>query len=95
MYELDANINDAWLSPEGKFYDGKAHEVTALDIIYELTGIEVELFQASDMLIAMGWKKVTTSEMYDFYKDDGHYNFFASEEQKDSFNQWRIIHHLN
>ncbi len=67
--ETDKFERDVWISPEGKYYCGDAHEVTAqyiLDIIY---GEEVD-FWDGDKLEARGWIRATTSMMWDVRFDE-------------------------
>ncbi len=67
--ETDKFERDVWISPEGKYYCGDAHEVTAqyiLDIIY---GEEAD-FWDGDKLEARGWVRATTSMMWDVRFDE-------------------------
>ena len=61
--EADKWERDVWISPDGKYYLGEAHEVEAehlLDIIY---GETVE-WCAGDKLEEKGWVRATTSAMW-------------------------------
>ena len=67
--ETDKSERNVWISPEGKYYCGDAHEVTAqyiLDIIY---GEEAD-FWDGDKLEARGWVRATTSMMWDVRFDE-------------------------
>lgn len=62
-FEADKTSRTAWLSPDGKFYEGRAHEVLAedlCDIIYGLNSM-----WAGDELEERGWIRVTTSLMWE------------------------------
>lgn len=65
--ERSVRERDVWISPNGKFYDGRAHEVTAEHICEILFGTEIELQWPGDTLIGMGWIKASTSFMWDLY----------------------------
>lgn len=80
-----------WLAPNGDFYQCEAHEVDA-ECIYALIYGDEHAFY-SDRLIELGWKKVTNSIMFEYYKDDGQYDRFQSLEQKDTFIEWCRLYH--
>lgn len=67
--EVDVWNNDVWISPEGKFYDGNAHEVTAEDLIEIIYGGCGD-FWAGDRLESHGWVRATTSLMWDVRFDE-------------------------
>ena len=61
--ETDKWERDVWISPDGKFYDGDAHEVRAaylLDIVYGIPDVDY----GGDLLEERGWVRATTSLMW-------------------------------
>lgn len=70
--ETDKWERDVWISPDGKYYLGTAHDVEAehiLEIIYEE---EVD-FCAGDKLEEHGWVRATTSMMWAVRFDEWRY----------------------
>jgi hypothetical protein len=68
-FETDRLTRDVWISPDGKYYEGQAHEVEAeylLDIIY---GEDVE-WCAGDKLEEKGWVRATVSMMWEVRFDE-------------------------
>ena len=64
--ETDKWEREAWLSPEGKFYQGEAHMVMAeyiCDIIYGKES-DIDSYYGEDFLIEHGWVKVASSFMW-------------------------------
>ena len=70
--ESDITAFDAWISPEGEFFEGNAHRVQAEYICNLVYGIDVDdpLFsgEAEDYLIGHGWVKATRSFMWSIYQ---------------------------
>lgn len=67
--EVDKWGRDVWISPDGRFYNGNAHEVTAgylCEIIYGLEDIDY----GGDELESRGWIRATTSLMWDVRIDE-------------------------
>lgn len=89
----DEYENDAWLSPDGRFYKGAAHEVCAEYILAEVYGMEDVMF-AADTLIRVGWVKLTNGFMFSHYVEDGMYANLTSE-QTNSMNNWLEVHGLS
>jgi hypothetical protein len=61
--EVESWWNDVWISPDGRFYDGVAHDVTAEHLLSIIYGEETE-WCAGDALTAKGWLRATTSAMW-------------------------------
>lgn len=80
-----------WIAPNGDFYPCEAHEVDA-EFIYGLIYGDEHAFY-SDRMIELGWKKVTNSIMFEYYKDAGQYTTFQSPRQKDIFLKWCRLYH--
>lgn len=70
--ESDVTAFDAWISPNGEFFEGNAHRVQAEYICNLVYGIDVDdpLFmgEAEDYLIGHGWIKATRSFMWSIYQ---------------------------
>ena len=68
--ERSIHERDVWISPDGKFYDGEAHSVTAEHICEILFGEWMDIDHADDYLVERGWIKASTSFMWDFYYEE-------------------------
>ena len=60
--EVEIYANDVWIAPDGKYYDGVAHDVTAEKILNIIYGVDGEY--AGDQLESMGWIRATTTPMW-------------------------------
>lgn len=90
--ETDKFERDVWISPEGKYYCGDAHEVTAqyiLDIIY---GEEADFWEG-DKLEARGWVRATTSMMWDVRFDEWN-GRRLTQKQYDALWDWCKFHNM-
>ena len=68
----EKRYSDVWISPDGDYYDGNAHDVAAehlLKIIYGEPEDE-HIFCAGDKLEALGWVRATTSMMWQVRLED-------------------------
>ena len=63
--KVDIYERDAWLSPEGEFYEGEAHSLMAEYLCDLLFGEDIDMDEADDYLEGLGWIKVTTSLMWE------------------------------
>ena len=88
--ETDMYERDAWLSPDGKFYEGEGHMVCAEWIVEILYGLK-DYDMAEYYLIERGWFKVTTTFMWGLYLADKPY-FEMTQAQMDSLYDWCRIH---
>lgn len=63
---------DVWISPDGEYYDGNAHEVAAEHILKLIYGENEDghIFCAGDKLEGLGWIRATTSMMWQVRFDD-------------------------
>ena len=61
--KVEKLATDVWISPDGEYYDGNAHEVAAEHILRIVYGEEVE-WCAGDKLEEKGWIRATTSMMW-------------------------------
>lgn len=63
---LEVNIrwSDVWVSPEGKYYDGDAHENRAEEILEIMYG-EVDANWPGDRLEELGWIRATRTLMWE------------------------------
>lgn len=87
--ESTVTCRNAWISPEGKFYEAQSHEVTAENICEVIYDIE-PLF-AGDELENRGWLRVTTSLMWEV-RDDYFKNKELTQKQLDALYDWCIYH---
>lgn len=67
--ETDKHESHAWISPDGTFYEGNAHEVQAEDICEIVFGLEDE-FCPGDVLEEKGFIRVTTTLMWEVRIDE-------------------------
>jgi hypothetical protein len=91
--EVTLEKRDVWISPEGGFYDGEAHMVTAeyiCDIIY---GKDLGLDYAEDYLEEFGWIKATTSLMWQIRFEDWHWKKLP-QPQYDALWDWCEYHNM-
>lgn len=88
---MDVNkfTSDGWISPQGEFFPcdvSLSHEITAEPLLLKYYGIESAV--CGDKLIERGWIKVTTSLMFDIYKESGMYDEMNND-QTETFEAWR------
>lgn len=88
--EVNIRCNDVWVSPNGRFYNGEAHENRAeeiLEIMYE----EGDVDWAGDRLEELGWIRATTSLMWEVrfneWKDK-----YITQKQYDALWDWCKCH---
>lgn len=62
--EVSIKWTKVWVSPDGRFYDGDAHENRAEEILEILYG-EVDVDWPGDRLEELGWIRATTSLMWE------------------------------
>ena len=67
--ETDKYEHAVWISPEGKFYQGNAHEVQAEDLCEIIYG-EKEIFCAGDYLEEHGWIRAARTFMWEIRFDE-------------------------
>ena len=84
-----------WIDPKGKcYYCSDSHLITAEKILDIVFGIEDDnIINADDILYEKGWIKVTTSQMYYYYAEDGMYAHMTPA-QEETFHKWREHHHM-
>jgi len=89
---LEVNIrwNDVWISPQGKFYNGEAHENRAEEIL-EILYDEKDVTWAGDRLEELGWVRATTSLMWEVRFDEWHERT-VTQKQFDSLFDWCVQH---
>ena len=89
----------SWLAPDGTFWFAESHTVDAAFIVRDVLGIKVDtIFVADkhydDILINLGWIKLTNSLMFDLYENKGLYDYMTNA-QAESFDKWyqyNILH---
>ena len=89
----DENNIDVWLSPDGYYFNGKAHACEAEYLCEYLYDKKMSINMAEDYLLRMGWVKLTTSLMSQFYENEGMYDNLT-DRQKDSFKKWKDAHNI-
>ena len=62
--QADKYYKDVWISPDGKYYDGIAHEVAAEHLLKIIYGINCD-HSSGDRLEDLGWIRATTSAMWE------------------------------
>lgn len=67
---LEENVkwNDVWISPDGRFYNGEAHDNRAEEILEIIYG-EIDVTWSGDRLEELGWVRATTSLMWEIRAD--------------------------
>ena len=66
--EMSIDITDAWISPDGRFYNGDAHDNRAEELLEAVYG-EEDVICPGDRLEELGWIRVTTSLMWEVRAD--------------------------
>lgn len=90
--EVEIYKSDVWISPNGKYYDGVAHDVTAEKILDVIYGIDGE-YCAGDKLESMGWIRVTTSIMWNIRLNELK-NKTLTKRQYDALFDWCQFHKI-
>lgn len=90
---LTANIKwiDVWISPNGTFYNGDAHDNRAEEIL-ELVYDETDIDYPGDRLEQQGWIRATTSLMWEVRMDSWH-DKKLTQKQYDALWDWCQYHH--
>jgi hypothetical protein len=85
----DIKCNAVWISPDGKFYDGDAHDCRAEDLLDILYGKESPY--PGDRLEELGWIRATTSLMWEVREEDFK-NKKLPQKQYDALFDWCNVH---
>lgn len=88
----DVYYDDIWLSPDGEFFYGDAHEMQAEDICSVIYG-KTDISYFGDYLIANGWVKLTTGAMLHYYRQSSMYSSL-SDAQFNAVTEWCKVHHI-
>jgi len=91
---LEVNIKwpNVWISPEGLFYDGDAHENRAEELLEIVYG-EVDVEWAGDRLEELGWVRATSNLMWEVrVKSDYWYDRNLTQKQYDALWDWCKLH---
>lgn len=91
---LEVNIRwkDVWVSPDGKFYNGEAHENRAEEILEIIYG-EVDVDWSGDRLEELGWIRATTSLMWGVRFDEWQ-DKYITQKQYDALWDWCERHKM-
>lgn len=89
---LEVNIRwkDVWVSPDGKFYNGDAHENRAEEILEIIYG-ETDDIWFGDRLEELGWVRATTSLMWEVRFDEWK-GKIITQKQYDALWDWCELH---
>lgn len=94
--ETTYRSRDVWLSPDGRFFEGRCHAVEAEYICEYMFNKHVSIHAWDtwdDFLIDEGWVKLTTTLMYSCYIENGMYKNLT-DEQKKSARIWAYQHRM-
>ncbi len=81
-----------WVSPDGKYYDGDAHENRAREILSELYGMD-KVVWPDDKLEKLGWIRLTSNLMWEIRMNEGYFNNRTiTQEQLDCIYDWCLKH---
>lgn len=90
--EVTIKWREVWVSPEGKFYNGEAHDNRAEEILEIVYG-EVDVDWAGDRLEEIGWLRATTSLMWEVRMDSDYWkNKSITQKQYDALWDWCNYH---
>lgn len=84
--EVSVRWNNVWISPNGRYYDGDAHENRAEEILEIMYG-EIYFDWAGDKLEELGWIRATTSLMWEVRFDELE-NKYLTQNQYDALWDW-------
>lgn len=86
--EVSIKQSDVWISPDGRFFEGYAHENRAEEILEIIYG-ESNEYWAGDRLEELGWIRATRSLMWEVRIDSGYWNNRRiTQKQSDSLWEW-------
>ncbi len=93
--ETGITERDLWVDPDGRCFQGEAHELQAeylCEYLYDMH-LTMDSFPltAADLLIKAGWVKLTTSLMHDYYIEDGMYDKLTID-QIETIRSWELYH---
>lgn len=92
---LEVNIRwtNVWISPEGKFYNGDAHENRAEEILEIIYGEIDDSCWVGDRLEELGWIRATTTLMWEVRIDSDYWtDKRISQKQYDALWDWCKLH---
>ena len=88
--EVESWARDVWIYPQGKFYDGEAHEVAAEHLLELIYGEEID-YCCGDVLEEKGWVRATTSAMWEVRMNEWE-GKTLTQRQYDSLFDWCTMH---
>ena len=90
--EVKINWPDVWISPDGKYYNGDAHENRAEEILEILYGEDDSLWPG-DRLEELGWIRAARSLMWEVRLDSSYWNDKQlTQQQYDALWDWCKYH---
>lgn len=90
--EVTVKWTEVWLSPNGHFFNGEAHENRAEDILAIMYG-KTDVLWAGDQLEEMGWVRAATGLMWEVRLASGYWeNKSLTQIQYDALWDWCQYH---
>lgn len=90
--EVNIRYSEVWISPEGLFYDGDAHENRAEEILEIMYG-ETDISWFGDRLEELGWIRAAANLMWEVRMDSDYWNNKKlSQKQYDALYDWCEYH---
>ena len=89
--EVTIKWTNVWVSPDGRFYNGDAHDNRAEEILEIIYG-EVDVDWPGDRLEELGWIRATTSLMWEVRAEDYWNDKLISQKQYDALWDWCKCH---
>ena len=90
--EEDKWEHDVWISPDGRFYKGDAHEVMAGYLCEIIYGMD-DVIYGGDELESRGWIRATTSLMWEIRFDEWKKKRIT-QKQYDALYDWCTCHNM-
>lgn len=89
--EVTVRWHDVWISPEGKFYNGEAHENRAEEILEIMYG-ETDIDWHGDRLEELGWVRASASLMWEVRGEKYWKEKDLTQKQYDALWNWCQLH---
>lgn len=87
---------DCWLSPDGEYYDGDAHENRAVEILrvlYNKDADDIPCMDAGSLLEKLGWVRLTTTLMWEVRMNKDYWeNRELTQAQINALYDWCNLH---
>ena len=83
-----------WLDPDGYFWQGDAHEVSAEYICELVYDKKFDIGRAANFLVDLGWVKLSDTLMWQYYCEYGMYRDITLAQERAMF-KWCEYHNIN